>query len=579
MSWLLLLVPGLPLALAASLAFVTLRRAAIPLVPLAPLPALAAVLLGPPAFDAPWLMLGLSFGLAAPATTFLAFAAILWLLAGLAALAYHRDDPRRTAFLACFLLAMAGNLGLLVAEDAFGFYAFFATMSFAAYGLVVHSLSAEARRAARVYIAFVVAGELALFAGLVLAVAAAGSPLIADIRASAIGREAEILLLAGFGIKLGLVPLHFWLPLARAAAPVAASAVLSGSMIKAGLFGILAFLPPGAAGDGAIGLALVLGGLAALPLSALLGGLSERPKTVLAWSSVGQMGLIAMALGVAFIEPATWPLLAPAIVFYAAHHAFAKGALFLGVGAALADPRPGWRRAILGALLLPAASLAALPLTSGYAGKAAVKAVLADLPGLAGWLLPAVTASSFVTAILMGRLILLLARHEVQAKPRFLALPALAAVAVSSLAFPLWTGAPVLPAAIGPGLMLDILMVAGGIAVAAVIGVAGLPVLRAATTMPAPARPAAPAPAVGRTTIAARMGRRLRAGARAARRGLHGLAGAIPSARPEAAAVVAVIAVMLAIEGRNLLRDGEDARPLPLPGAVLAVPPDGGSGP
>ena len=57
------------------------------------------------------------------------------------------------------------------------------------------------------------------------------------------GRWGFGLLIAGFGIKTGMVPLHVWLPLAHSAAPVAGSAVLSGAIVKAGLIGMVLFLP------------------------------------------------------------------------------------------------------------------------------------------------------------------------------------------------------------------------------------------------------------------------------------------------------------------------------------------------
>ena len=562
-EFILLLVPALPIALAAALALPALRPIARPLAPAAPLPALAAVLLAPPALDLPWLMLGVRFGLDGPAPAFLAFTAALWLLAALAAAAYHRDDPRRTGFLACFLLAMAGNLGLLVAQDAFSFYAFFATMSFAAYGLVVHARDAAALHAGRVYIAFVVAGELALFAGLALAVAAAGSPLLADIRATPLPVPVLALLLAGFGIKLGLVPLHLWLPLAHAAAPVAASAVLSGAMIKAGLFGMLAFLPFGAALHHGPGLALVAAGSLAIPLAALLGGLSPSPKAVLAWSSVGQMGLLAIALGAALTEPAAWPAIAPALVFYAAHHALAKGALFLGVGACLADPGPAWRRITLAALTLPAAALVALPLTSGHAAKDGLKASLAGAPDLAPWLLPVMAASTAATALLMVRLFLLLPRQAPVARPRALLAPALAASGLVLVLAPLWPFEPPSPAP--PTVALaDLALVAGGLALAMVLDLIARwrprPTVAAAldprvlTAPPARARP-----------VAAEAGLRLRV---LWRRLAERAAAAVPAPRPGAAGIVLVLAAMLALEAWTLAGPPLAGEPKP------AVPPE-----
>ncbi|NJN47745.1 MAG: hypothetical protein HC808_16135, partial [Candidatus Competibacteraceae bacterium] len=143
----------------------------------------------------------------------------------------------------------AGNLGLVLAFDAVSFYLFFALMSFAAYGLIVHDGSAEARRAGRVYLTMAVIGEACLLSALLLIGSQAGN---VDLRAwgpqlaDAPTREWIIaLILAGFAIKMGAVPLHIWLPLAHPCAPTPASAVLSGIIIKAGLVGWLRFLPIG----------------------------------------------------------------------------------------------------------------------------------------------------------------------------------------------------------------------------------------------------------------------------------------------------------------------------------------------
>jgi formate hydrogenlyase subunit 3/multisubunit Na+/H+ antiporter MnhD subunit len=545
MSMLLLLVPGLPVALAAALALPGLRPLVPMLAPAAPMPALAAAWLQPGAIDAPWLMLGVRFALEGPAPAFLAFTGLLWALAAVAALAYHRGDPRRTRFFACFLLAMSGTLGLIVAGDAFAFYAFFATMSFASYGLVVHVHDAAALRAGRVYIAFVVAGELALFAGLVAAVATAGSPLLADIRGVELPPAAIALLVFGFGIKLGVMPLHAWLPLAHAAAPVPASAVLSGAMIKAGLFGLLAFLPLGGAALSAFGLALIVAGIAAVPLAAILGGLSTGPKAVLAWSSVGQMGLVAIALGAGLADPRLWAALAPAIVFYAAHHALAKGALFLGVGAVLADPTPAWRRGMLAALAVPAAALAALPLTGGHAAKEALKSAVGT-SDLTGWIVPILAISSAATAVLMARLFLLLARQAAVPKPRALAVPFVGSAALALLLVPLWPFASP-GASATDGALAAFALVAAGLAAGSVLdrligrrrpaATAALQADRPAAE-PARARPlAAPAPA--------RVAVRLRV---AARRLGSKIAAALPRPQAGAAATVLVLAAMLVFE-------------------------------
>src|SRR5699024_2367349 len=148
--------------------------------------------------------------------------------------------------------------------------------------------------------------------------------------------------LVGFGVKAGTVPLHVWLPLAHPAAPPAASAVLSGAMVKAGLVGWLRLLPSGpdqtGLTDGAIpqtvaifGWVLLVSALAGGFASAVLGVLQNDPKVVLAYSTISQMGFTTAVVAVGLIEPEFGDVTAAAAVLYAVHHGLAKGALFLGV--------------------------------------------------------------------------------------------------------------------------------------------------------------------------------------------------------------------------------------------------------
>lgn len=372
-----------------------------PLLPLAALPALAVALFSPPgAVDLPWLFLGARFGLDDGSRIFLLFTAALWLAGGLHAAGYLHDDPRRDSFWLFWLGAMAGNFGLVLALDAASFYVFFALMSFASYGLVVHARTPEAVEAGRVYLALVVVGELALFAAIALAWYAAGSlrfDAIVAALAESPQRDAVIAFtLVGFGIKVGALPLHVWLPLAHPVAPTPASAVLSGAMIKAGLLGWLRLLPLGGVTAPAWGETLIALGLTAAFAAALAGATQRQVKAALAYSSISQMGFVTVAVGVALTVPAAAPAAITAATLYAFHHALAKGALFLGVS--LAGVATPWARTVwmLG-VALPALGLAGAPLTSGYAAKAALKAALpAGFDGLAVALTLAAAGTSLV---------------------------------------------------------------------------------------------------------------------------------------------------------------------------------------
>lgn len=347
------------------------------------------------AAEVPWLLFGTHLVVDEIARPLLLVAVLLY---AAALVATYSSRTERAHVLAGFLLvSFLGNALVFVAADAITFYLGFAAMSLAAYGLVIHERTETAVRAARVYIVLTVLGEMAILAALMLIVNAGGL-MLADAPAAVAdsGRTELIvlLLLVGFGIKAGAVPLHMWLPLAHPVAPPPASAVLSGTMIKAGLAGWLRFLPLGevsmpAWGTAVIALALV-GAFAALAP----GVLQDNPKVALAYSSISQMGFITVLVGAALARPEIAQACILAAVVYAVHHGMAKGGLFLGV-TVWRTHGDGWIRWwVIGGLALLALAVAGAPFGSGavakYAAKEAIEPVgllgveLADLLPLVG---------------------------------------------------------------------------------------------------------------------------------------------------------------------------------------------------
>jgi len=404
----------LPLLALVLLPFARWRPLGLRLAPWAALPALGLALLLPAAeLELPWLLLGAHFGLDSTGRLFLGFSAGLWLAAGLYSVGYITEQAARWRFFIWFLLSLSGNLVLILSRDVPTFYFGFALMSFSAYGLVVHDRSQEAMRAGRIYMLLVVVGEVSLFAALVMAVSTDAGFSFKDARtnitASAYRDWIVALLLLGFGIKAGLVGLHVWLPLAHPVAPTPASAVLSGAMIKAGLLGWLRLLPLGELPLPQWAELLMIVGLVSIFYGAVIGVTQQRPKTVLAYSSISQMGVISLGVGAGLATPQAWPLLSAVVATYALHHGLAKGALFLGVGMVSHSDASAralwWLRA---GLLLPALALAGAPLTSGMLAKSWLKTELAALEGpWQEWLLTLLPWSSVATTLLMARFLFL----------------------------------------------------------------------------------------------------------------------------------------------------------------------------
>ncbi len=404
------------------------QRAAIRGAWLAPLPALALALWPVPAAPLPleWLLLGGRVGLDSIGRVFLIFTAVLWSAAGAYARHYTAGDDRQARYFAFHLLTLSGNIGLIVAQDLASFYAAFAIMTFAGYGLVVHTATPEARRAGRIYLVMSVLGEAMLVVAFITAALGASSLGLSDVAlavAESPHRNLIIgLLLGGFGIKAGALPLHVWLPLAHPVAPTPASAVLSGSMIKAGLLGWLRFLPLGIMSLEGWGATLVTAGLIAAFFGVAVGVTQRDAKTALAYSSISQMGLINVTVGIGLASPDGWPLALTACLAYVVHHGVAKGALFLGVGVMAEARSLAQRRLAMGGMLFAALALAGAPFTSGGIAKQYLKDIVPLSP--VRWPIELdvlLGLSALGTTLLMARVLLLVAAYV----PAFVARDAL----------------------------------------------------------------------------------------------------------------------------------------------------------
>jgi formate hydrogenlyase subunit 3/multisubunit Na+/H+ antiporter MnhD subunit len=389
-----------------------LRGLARVITPLAAAPAFAAAALaiGGAPFGAELPALRVSLWLDQPGGLLLLAAALVWLIVSLFALSEGQGRPNADRFAVSWLLTMAGSLGVFIAADLLTFYLVYALVSVPAYYLVAHDEEPASRRAGGVYMAFALLGEAVLLIGFVMLAAGApnGSVQIRDVVAALPAspwRDATLaLIILGFGMKIALVPLHGWMPLTYTAAPIPAAAVLSGAGAKAGVIGLIRFLPLSAAFPG-WGEALVWIGFISAFTGVAIGVTQRDPKTMLAYSSISQMGVIAAALGMALASADQGG--ATNVAFYAANHVLVKAALFLTVGAVAALDGRARTLALIVAVLL-GLSLAGLPLTGGALAKLAVKDQFGD--GAAGM---ASQLSAAVTTALMLVFVMRLARSPV----------------------------------------------------------------------------------------------------------------------------------------------------------------------
>ena len=329
---------------------------------------------------------------------FALFCSFLWCCATLYSLAYMKTQRARDRYHAASLVVLGAMLGVVLAADLVTLFLFFETLGLVAFLLVVHTGTPEARQAAIQYFWMTILGGIALLAGIMLVYDLGGgslsAPLAGDV--SPVHRAAAAaLMVLGFGVKAGMVPVHFWLPNAHPVAPSPASALLSGAMIKAGAYGIFrcvsaVFQPSGVAdpGDSAWAFAVELGlivtwlGIITMALGVLFALGQSNAKRMLAYHSISQMGFILAGLGAGGYLLGEGALGTAGGLLHAVNHALFKACLFLGAGAVAL--RAGsldmyalgglWRRmpVTFALMLVAAAGITGLPWFNGFVSKSMI---------------------------------------------------------------------------------------------------------------------------------------------------------------------------------------------------------------
>jgi formate hydrogenlyase subunit 3/multisubunit Na+/H+ antiporter MnhD subunit len=287
---------------------------------------------------------------------------------------------------ASFSLLLAAMITVVVARSTVLFLVAWEAMTLSSYLLVTFEHGqAEVRRAGWVYLVAAHVGEACLIAMFLLLDHRASGLGFAGFAAMPVpgaGLATIIFILAvvGFGIKAGFLPFHVWLPEAHAAAPSHVSALMSGVMIKVGLYGLLritTFLPTASFWGPALLALGVAGALWGISLA-----LYQRDmKRVLAYSSVENMGIITIGIGLAFWRASRGDFLLATLgacgaLLHVWNHVVMKGLMFLAAGSVLHGsgtkdieklgglmkrmPRTG------AAMLVGAVAIAGLPPLNGF---------------------------------------------------------------------------------------------------------------------------------------------------------------------------------------------------------------------
>lgn len=289
------------------------------------------------------------------------------------------------ALTAAFLLSLTG---VLAARDVTTLLAFWELMTLVpAAAILVARRDAPVREAVYAYLAITHLGGGGVWVALLTLAerGAIGDPAALASAGSGVQALVAVAALVGFGTKAGLVPLHSWLPRAHPVAPAPFSALMSGTMVAVALYGLIRveFEWLGATPRW-LGIALLACGAASALGGALWAVVQPDLKRVLAYSTIENVGIVAMGLGASLLFTAAGDDLWAAFAFAAAllqiaNHALYKVLLFLAAGAfersagSLAlDGLGGLLRRMPqtgAAFLVGCASIAGLPVLNGFASE------------------------------------------------------------------------------------------------------------------------------------------------------------------------------------------------------------------
>ncbi|ATZ61573.2 MAG: proton-conducting transporter membrane subunit [Methanosarcinales archaeon Met12] len=309
-------------------------------------------------YTIPSFLYGLNFYVDGTGLLLAVVTSFIWMIATLYSVGpgYMSHEHARNRFYVFMLLTLGANLGVLLTGDLFSLFIFFEMMALTSYVLVIHTETPEAMKAGRKFLFLSVIGGLFLLMGIFLIYHFTGTLMISPLMQEMAGLGwlkylIAALMVIGFGVKAGIVPLHVWLPEAHPVAPSPASALLSGVMIKAGAYGILRtvgmiFTP---ANDvvayatehapvlwsttQAIGYGVIWIGIITMFIGVCLALIQENSKRMLAYLSISSMGFIVMGIGCAAYLGYEGAMGFAGATSYILSHALFKALLFLAVGA------------------------------------------------------------------------------------------------------------------------------------------------------------------------------------------------------------------------------------------------------
>ena len=336
--------------------------------------------------------MGLNFTFDGFRMVYCSIAAFMWLMTACFSKEYFSHYTKKARYHAFSIITFIATEGVFLSADFYTTFIFFEIMSLASYVWVAYDEKKASMRAAATYMAVAIIGGLVMLMGVFLLYNVCQTLRFDELKdavsiVTSSGDTANICkmwaaglcMLFGFGAKAGAFPLHIWLPKAHPVAPAPASALLSGILTKAGMFGILILSCSIFAGEGTWASLILVIGVITMALGAVLALFSIDLKRTLACSSVSQIGFILVGVGVSGLLAKENALAIRGALMHMANHSLIKLVLFMAAGAVfmnvhklnLNDIRGfGRGKKLLNYIfLMGALGIGGIPLFNGYISK------------------------------------------------------------------------------------------------------------------------------------------------------------------------------------------------------------------
>lgn len=359
-------------------------------------------------------------------------AAFMWFMATLFSGEYFArhekaapDRDHHTGRYYIFLLiTLAATEGVFFSADFFTTFVFFEIMSFTSYVWVAQDEKPESLRAGATYLAVAVIGGLVMLMGIFLLYHVTGTLNFEELSgcynkyvlttSSGIPEKriwaAGLCLLFGFGAKAGAFPLHIWLPKAHPVAPAPASALLSGILTKAGMFGILILTSYLFLGNAAWGGLILMLGVLTMVVGAVLAIFSIDLKRTLACSSVSQIGFILVGVGMSGLLAEENATALRGSLLHMVNHSLLKLVLFMAAGVVFMNVHKldlnvirgfGRKKPLLHYIfLMGVLGIGGMPLWNGYVSKTLIhESIVEYVFSINAGILPAFFGTSFMRAV------------------------------------------------------------------------------------------------------------------------------------------------------------------------------------